>query len=210
MPFAYGGRALDVYAKLRALIEGPEGAGGLFVDLDETLVSTMPETRVFWTDMPVADRRNPSSYLEKHPDTKLVASPGLNYFTRVRPGAARFLTELSSVGPVAILTQGETAFQRLVLRATGLDQFVSEVYGRGFDGVPMSPKNVLIDDTDPHTGVAALKLDVLGIDEGRFFRIKPWDGMDTRDSALQRALPVLKRIWNTPIHEPTQDRPPIM
>lgn len=184
--------------ELKRLESDMPSHGTIFVDLDETLVHTVFWRNAAWTDIPKTARRDPASYLAEDPATKTIAERGGDYFTRLRPGAKEFLTELGTLGPLSILTNGVTEFQVKVLEAHGLRSFFGQVIGRGYDGLSESPKHILIDDTDPVNGLASLKLHLLGIGEDRFIRVKPWRGDDLSDVELRRVLPAVRTIQQTP------------
>lgn len=77
----------------------------IFLDLDETLVSTRPA-------------RDPFSAI------------GQNFTSLLRPYAQKFLLELSTAYPLCLLTAGDRDFQTEVLKHHKIDHYFLKIFGR--------------------------------------------------------------------------------
>jgi len=104
----------------------------IFLDLDETLVSTRPA-------------RDPFSAI------------GQNFTSLLRPYAQEFLLELSTAYPLYLLTAGDRDFQTEVLKHHKIDTYFLKIFGRQDIGhainlgKPLIPGilPLLIDDLNP-------------------------------------------------------------
>jgi hypothetical protein len=137
----------------------------IFVDVDNTLVSTLP-----WEMAHCVEEgghrihrlaRLSAAQLQADvcgPSDKVVKSRG-TYISRLRPGAAAFLAELGRIGPVSALSHGKSTFVTAVMKAHGLDGFFVGMYGReDYDRVPQEKGGILIDDKSPFDPLSVQKL----------------------------------------------------
>ena len=120
----------------------------IFVDLDQTLVHTVVL---------------PAFHHRKFEDRKTFWYGFHHSATKNRPGADRFLKELSAQYTVFILTMGVSKFQTRVLKALDLLQYVEGVFGiDNYADVVRPERFLLIDDMPVMSPLAEEKLRWLG------------------------------------------------
>jgi len=149
-------------------IENKEENPIIFLDLDETLVSTNK----------VPPFKNPEEI--KALSGVLITN---SYASFLRPHAIDFVNNLKAIAKVCIITAGGSVFQKKVIKALGIPIDENNIFGiEDYEFIdpeenklPKSKKSILVDDLDPTAGKTMAKLYALGINEDRHVKVKPFN-----------------------------------
>lgn len=151
--------------------ENSESNPIIFLDLDETLISTL---------------KLPSN--TKNVD-ELISLGGIpvddSYISFLRPHANEFINKMKSIAKTCILTAGSRAFQTKAIKALNIPIednhiFCIEDYDLDFirpkdNKLPKNKNSVLVDDLDYTAGKTMAKLYAIGIDEDRHIKVNPFN-----------------------------------
>ena len=150
-------------------IENKEEEPIIFLDLDETLVSTQ--------QVP----------FDENYEEEMIKFGGVlieeSYISFLRPHAIDFVNNLKAVAKVCIMTAGGSVFQKKVIKALNIPIDENDVFGRRdyqflapeMNKLPKSKKSILVDDLDPSAGNTMEKLYALGINEDKHIKVKPFN-----------------------------------
>lgn len=151
-------------------LENSEESTVVFLDLDETLVST---------------HKLPSN--PKNAD--LMRSIGGvqiqdSYISFLRPHAIDFVNNLKSIARVCIITAGSGSFQKNVIHALkipindsdifGFEDYDISVHRPSENKLPKSKNSVLVDDLNYDEPKTMEKLHAIGIDEDKHIKVSPF------------------------------------
>lgn len=149
-------------------IENKEESPIIFLDLDETLVST---------------HKVPT--LKSPEEIKTLGGVLINnsHASFLRPHAINFVINLKEIAKVCIITAGGSVFQKKVIKALGIPINENDIFGiedyeflaPEKNELPKSKKSILVDDLDPTAGNTMAKLYALGIDEDKHVKVKPFN-----------------------------------
>lgn len=141
----------------------------IFLDLDETLVSTL--------GMP--------SNLKNLEEMKALGGVPVNqsHVSFLRPHAIEFVNNLKAIAKVCILTAGGKKFQKNVVKALDIPIDEHDVFGKeDYDLIepennilPKSENSVLVDDLEHYAPNTMSKLYALGLDEHRHIKVNPFN-----------------------------------
>jgi len=136
--------------------ENSESNPIIFLDLDETLVSTL--------GMP----SNPKNLEEM----KNLGGVPVNqsHVSFLRPHAIEFVNNLKAIAKVCILTAGRKKFQKNVFGIEDYDLIKPEN-----NILPKSENSVLVDDLEHHAPNTMSKLYALNINEHRHIKVNPFN-----------------------------------
>ena len=141
----------------------------IFLDLDETLVSTL---------------KMPSN--TKNTD-EMISLGGVpvndSYITFLRPHAIDFINKMKLIAKTCILTAGSREFQIKVIKALNIPIDDHNIFGmEDYDLIepednklPKSKNSVLVDDLESTSGKTMAKLYALGINEDRHIKANPFN-----------------------------------
>lgn len=151
--------------------ENSESNPIIFLDLDETLVSTL---------------KLPSN--TKNAD-EMIALGGIpvnnSYITFIRPHAIDFINKMKSIAKTCILTAGPRAFQIKVIKALNvpiddnhifcIEDYDIDLIRPKDNKLPKNKNSVLVDDLDYTAAKTMAKLYAIGIDEDQHIKVNPFN-----------------------------------
>lgn len=166
----------------------------IFVDLDETLLSTVYlQNAGGW----IKDKEeyykisNTLNYWKQRGE-KIIKQGKDTFLTRMRPHADTFLNKLKKLGEVYVLTSGRTEFQQKVAKLHGFD--VPVIGKDKYNLVPKSENPILIDDLPIDSGGAHEKLEAIGGKISNYVKVNPWFGDNPNDNELIAIFPQILKI----------------
>jgi hypothetical protein len=149
-------------------IENKEENPIIFLDLDETLVST-----------------NKVQLFKNLEEIKTLGGVLItnSHASFLRSHAINFVNNLKAIAKVCIITAGGSVFQKKVIKALGIPIDENDIFGieeyeflaPEKNKLPKSKKSILVDDLDPTAGNTMAKLYALGIDEDKHVKVKPFN-----------------------------------
>lgn len=155
--------------KFKMWLENYEENPVIFLDLDETLVSTI---------------KMPSNIKNAN---KMISLGGVpvndSYITFLRSHAIEFVNEMKSIAKTCIITAGKRSFQTEVIKALYIPIDDNNIFGiEDYDltepennKLPKSKNSVLVDDLESTAGKTMSKLYAIGIDEDRHIKVNPFN-----------------------------------
>ena len=150
-------------------LENAEKYPIIFLDLDETLVSTL---------------KMPSNIKNADEMISLGGIPVNNsYITFLRPHAIGFINKMKSIAKTCIITAGGKAFQTKVIKTLNIPIDDHNIFGiEDYDLIepednklPKSKNSVLVDNLESTAGKTMAKLYALGINEYRHIKVNPFN-----------------------------------